>query len=202
MHKLFVELIRRTTSARAQFSGCSSTTNSHSETGQMAVCCQNLFVGLIRRTTSSCAQFRGCSSTRNAHSETGQMAVCCQNLPLGALSSHSAPSVLVGALFKKFGVFLNTGVFRICVLCIHCGVSSNSLGIRYNISHHQTLFNAFTSHCITPVQRSEYSFQATGWTIRGSIRGGVRETLLLSKTSIPDTKPNQLPNRDFFSKAK
>jgi hypothetical protein len=32
-------------------------------------------------------------------------------LPLGALSSHSAPSVLVGARFKKFGLFLNTGVF-------------------------------------------------------------------------------------------
>jgi hypothetical protein len=29
------------------------------------------------------------------------MAVCCQNLLLGALSSHSAPSVLVGELFKK-----------------------------------------------------------------------------------------------------
>ena len=36
------------------------------------------------------------------------MAVCCQNLPLGALSTLSAPSVLVGALFKKFGLFLNT----------------------------------------------------------------------------------------------
>jgi hypothetical protein len=33
------------------------------------------------------------------------MAVCCQNLPLGALSSRSAPSVLVGVLFKKFGLF-------------------------------------------------------------------------------------------------
>jgi len=44
----------------------------------------------------------------NAHSETGQMAVCCQNLMLGVLSSHSAPSVLVGALFKKFSLFLNT----------------------------------------------------------------------------------------------
>jgi hypothetical protein len=44
----------------------------------------------------------------NAHSETMQMAVCCQNLPVGALSSHSALSVLVGALFKKFGLFLNT----------------------------------------------------------------------------------------------
>jgi hypothetical protein len=38
----------------------------------------------------------------------GQMAVCCQNQTLGALSSHSAFSVLVGALFKKFGFFLNT----------------------------------------------------------------------------------------------
>ena len=33
------------------------------------------------------------------------MAVCCENLPLGALSSRSAPSVLVGELFKKFGIF-------------------------------------------------------------------------------------------------
>jgi hypothetical protein len=41
----------------------------------------------------------------NAHSEMGQMAVCCQNLPLGGLSSHSVPFVLVGALFKKFGLF-------------------------------------------------------------------------------------------------
>jgi len=39
------------------------------------------------------------------------MAVCCQNLPLGALSSRSALSVLVGELFKKFGLFLNTGVY-------------------------------------------------------------------------------------------
>ena len=44
----------------------------------------------------------------NAHSETRQMAVCCQNLPVGAISSHSALSVLVGALFKKFGFFFNT----------------------------------------------------------------------------------------------
>jgi hypothetical protein len=33
------------------------------------------------------------------------MAVCCQNLPLGTLSSRSAPSLLVGELFKKFGLF-------------------------------------------------------------------------------------------------
>jgi hypothetical protein len=36
------------------------------------------------------------------------MAVCCQNLSLGALSSRRAPSVLVGALFKKLGLFLYT----------------------------------------------------------------------------------------------
>jgi hypothetical protein len=44
----------------------------------------------------------------NAHRETGQMAVCCQNLTLGVLSIRSALSVLVGALFKRFGLFLNT----------------------------------------------------------------------------------------------
>jgi hypothetical protein len=37
VHKLFVGLIRRTACARAQFSGRSSTTNAHSETGQMEV---------------------------------------------------------------------------------------------------------------------------------------------------------------------
>jgi len=42
-----------------------------------------------------------------AHSETVQMAVCCQNLMLGALSSHSTLSMLVGTLFKKFGLYLN-----------------------------------------------------------------------------------------------
>ena len=63
---------------------------------------------LIRRTACACAQFSGCSSTTNAHSEMGQMAVFCQNLTLGALSSCSVLSVLVGALFRKFGLFLNT----------------------------------------------------------------------------------------------
>jgi hypothetical protein len=60
---------------------------------------------VIRRTACARAQFSGCSSTINDHSETGQMAVCCQNLTLGALSSRSPLSVLVGALFKKFGLF-------------------------------------------------------------------------------------------------
>jgi hypothetical protein len=36
------------------------------------------------------------------------MAVCCQKLTLGAVSSRSALSMLVGALFKKFCLFLNT----------------------------------------------------------------------------------------------
>jgi hypothetical protein len=43
--------IRRTACARVQFSRCSSTTNAHSETGQMAVCCQNLPLGAL----SSCS---------------------------------------------------------------------------------------------------------------------------------------------------
>jgi hypothetical protein len=36
------------------------------------------------------------------------MTVCCQYLTLGALSSRSALSLLVGAVFKKFVLFLNT----------------------------------------------------------------------------------------------
>ena len=50
----------------------------------------------------------GWGTTTNAHSETGQMEVCCQNLTLGVLSNCSALSVLFGALFKKFSLFLNT----------------------------------------------------------------------------------------------
>jgi hypothetical protein len=60
---------------------------------------------VIQQTACAHAQFSGCSSTTNAHSEMGQMAVCCQNLTLGVLSSRSALSVLVGALFKKFDPF-------------------------------------------------------------------------------------------------
>jgi hypothetical protein len=71
-----------------------------------------LFVGLIRRTAYARAQFSGCSSTNNAHSETGKMAFCCHNLPLGGPSSRSAPSLLVGELFKKFGLFLSARRFR------------------------------------------------------------------------------------------
>jgi hypothetical protein len=36
------------------------------------------------------------------------MAVCFQNLTIGALNSRSALSLLVGALFKKVGLFWNT----------------------------------------------------------------------------------------------
>jgi hypothetical protein len=45
------------------------------------------------------------------------MAVCRQNLTLGALSSHSALSVLVGALFKKFCLFFKKR--RILFLPVH-----------------------------------------------------------------------------------
>jgi hypothetical protein len=44
----------------------------------------------------------------NAYSETGEMAVCCQNMMLGALSNRSTLSMLVGVLFKQFGLCLNT----------------------------------------------------------------------------------------------
>ena len=64
-------------------------------------------LSLIRWTACAHAQFSGCSSTINAHSETAQMALCFQNLTLGALSSCRALSMLVGALFKNFGLFLN-----------------------------------------------------------------------------------------------
>jgi len=43
----------------------------------------------------------------NAHSETELITVCCQNPTLGVLSSCSMLSVLAGALFKKFSLFLN-----------------------------------------------------------------------------------------------
>ena len=54
------------------------------------------------------AHFSGCSSTTNAHIETRQMPVCCQKLTLGSLISRSALCMLVGALFKKWCLFLNT----------------------------------------------------------------------------------------------
>ena len=74
-----------------------------------------LFVALMRRKASARTQFGGCSSTTNAHSETGQMAACCQNLPLGALSSRSAPSVLIGELFKSSVFFWKRFVYLICI---------------------------------------------------------------------------------------
>jgi hypothetical protein len=74
-------------------------------------CSSNSFIvtfSLIRPTACARAQFIGCSPTNDADSETGQMAVCCQNLTPGALSSRRALSLLVGALFKQFSLFLNT----------------------------------------------------------------------------------------------
>jgi hypothetical protein len=54
-----MSLIRRTACAHAQFSGCSPTTNDHSETGHMAVCFQNLTLGdLSSRSALSFAGWR------------------------------------------------------------------------------------------------------------------------------------------------
>ena len=54
-HTLFfiftLSLIRRTACARTHFSRCSSTTNAYSETGQIAIYCQNLTLGAL----SSCS---------------------------------------------------------------------------------------------------------------------------------------------------
>jgi hypothetical protein len=69
----------------------------------------------VTNPTNSCAhaQFNGCGSTTYAHSETEQAAVCYQNVTLGALSSHSALSVLVGALFRKVSPFFNAPLIQI-----------------------------------------------------------------------------------------
>jgi uncharacterized integral membrane protein len=87
-----------------------SHTHTHTHTHMRALgrCSSSSFIvtlSLIRRTVCARAQFSGWSSTTNAHSETNQMAFCFQNLTLDALSSRSALSVLVGAPFKKFGLF-------------------------------------------------------------------------------------------------
>jgi hypothetical protein len=54
------------------------------------------------------------------------MAVCCQNLTLGAPSSRSALSVLVGALFKKFGTFLSTPRMSPCTVKLATFLSSST----------------------------------------------------------------------------
>jgi len=49
-----LSLIRQTACACAQFSGCSLTTNAHSQTGQIAVCCQNLTQGALNSRSALC----------------------------------------------------------------------------------------------------------------------------------------------------
>jgi hypothetical protein len=135
---------------------------------------------IIRRTACARAQFSGCSSTTNAHSETGKMAVCCQNLTLGVLSSRSALSVLVGALFKKFSLFLNTPPtkhelhvqVRYClvfhVICQYCHYITHATG--------NTTTNKVT--ILTPVIFNRYAFLRP-----------ITETNILSRIST--TRTNQ-----------
>jgi hypothetical protein len=80
----------------------------------------------------------------NAHSETGQIAVC-QNLMLGVLSSRSALSVLVGVLFKKFGLFLNTPRrVPYCFGMLHDFPNLLALSVwKYSTSHHSVLVGDF-----------------------------------------------------------
>jgi ABC-type polar amino acid transport system ATPase subunit len=54
------------------------------------------------------------------------MAVCCQNLPLGALSSRSVPSVLVGMLFKKFGLFFEHAEIQENVIRELCAITESA----------------------------------------------------------------------------
>ena len=70
-------------------------------------------MSLIRRTACARAQFSGCRSTTNAHCETEKMVECCQKLTLGVLSSCNALTSLIGALFRKFCIFITTLVFLV-----------------------------------------------------------------------------------------
>ena len=77
--------------------------------------------------------------------ETMQMAVCCQNLPLGALSSRSALPVPVGALFKKFGLYLNTPCKRDLGSCgMLSSVEPLTLPAGITFSANQSLLAPFT----------------------------------------------------------
>jgi len=77
------------------------------------------------------------------------MAVCCQNLALGALSSRSAISVLVGALFKKFGLFLNTPRMLICTASIKRG---NKMTVRHEKVVYKTNYVIMITFLLTAKQ--------------------------------------------------
>ena len=96
--------------------------------------CHIVTLSLNRRTACAHAHFSGCSMTTSAYSEMGQMAVCCQNLMLGVLSSGSVLPMLVGPLFKKFSLFLNTP----CMLG-----KGQFLKERYFISEWNTVFMTY-----------------------------------------------------------
>jgi len=109
---------------------------SHTHTNLCARCSSSSFIvtlSLIRQTACARAQFSGCSLMTNSHYEMGQMAVCCQNLPPGVLSSCSAPSTLVGTLFKKFSLLLNMPHTYIYKLQIFPGCTSISMANIYTV---------------------------------------------------------------------
>ena len=129
--------------------------HTHTHTHTHTRCSSSSFIvtlSLIRQTACACAQFSQCSSMTNAHSEMGQMAVCCQNLPLGALSSHSTPSMLVGALFIKFGLFLNTP--HILVIILHNNIMEAHFGAATHAGKYSAAVSiAFSAH--TQKQRTQ-----------------------------------------------
>jgi hypothetical protein len=68
-----LSLIRRTACACAQFRGCSSTTNTHSETGQTVVCCQNLTLCARPVAAELCAGWRAIWKIRSLFESTSWM---------------------------------------------------------------------------------------------------------------------------------
>ena len=110
------------------------------------------------------------------------MAVCCQNLPLGVLSSSSAPFVLVGALFKKFSLFLNTGV------CIR-GLTTRDTDRDYPIYIRS---DSSPDYRFTPRYRRDICpselLRSVGWLTT------FRESILASSSSVSNT-----PKRIIFS---
>jgi hypothetical protein len=86
------------------------------------------------------------------------MAVCCQNLTLSALSGRSTLSVLVGALFKKFGLFLNTPrIIPISTLLVSAdGLQQTACGSLYcDLSAFVRLINHMTSFQSISLQMSD-----------------------------------------------
>jgi hypothetical protein len=94
---------------------------------------------------------------------------CLTKHMLGTLSSRSAPSVLVGTLFKKFGLFLNTVVRQYNLSQWYMVTNDPALGFQYRVvpahflTFHRNVLPAKKSWTLTP----SLSFQP--WSLRQHI---------------------------------